>query len=115
MRGLAYCPSPSVLKTVCQYRTTQPVTLSPLSVTAVNIDAEPDGRSVIRMRIKCNPQMDWSQTDLTRLSLYLSGDAPVTHALHLALTKRLASLYLRLPNSVERIHRGALFPGRICQ
>lgn len=51
-------------KTVCQYRTTQPVTLNPLSVAAVNIDAEPDGRSVIRMRIKCNPQMDWSQTDL---------------------------------------------------
>jgi len=99
-------------KTVCQYRTTQPVTLSPLSVTAVNIDAEPDGRSVIRMRIKCNPQMDWSQTDLTRLSLYLSGDAPVTHALHLALTKRLASLYLRLPNSVERIRlEGYFSPG----
>ncbi len=99
-------------KTVCQYRTTQPVTLSPLSVTAVNIDAEPDGRSVIRMRIKCNPQMDWSQTDLTRLSLYLSGDASVTHALHLALTKRLASLYLRLPNSVERIRLKSYFsPG----
>lgn len=99
-------------KTVCQYRTTQPVTLNPLSVTAVNIDAEPDGRSVIRMRIKCNPQMDWSQTDLTRLSFYLSGDAPVTHALHLALTKRLASLYLRLPKSVERIRLDGYFsPG----
>ena len=99
-------------KTVCQYRTTQPVTLNPLSVAAVNIDAEPDGRSVIRMRIKCNPQMDWSQTDLTRLSLYLSGDAPVTHALQLALTKRLASLYLRLPNSVERIRLEGFFsPG----
>ena len=99
-------------KTVCQYRTTQPVTLNPLSVTVVNIDAEPDGRSAIRMRIKCNPQMDWSQTDLTRLSLYLSGDAPVTHALHLALTKRLASLYLRLPNSVERIRlEGYFSPG----
>jgi type VI secretion system protein ImpG len=98
-------------KTVCQYRTTQPVTLNPLSVTAVNIDAEPDGRSVIRMRIKCNPQMDWSQTDLTRLSFYLSGDAPVTHALHLALTKRLA-LYLRLPKSVERIRLDGYFsPG----
>lgn len=99
-------------KTVCQYRTTQPVTFNPLSVAAVNIDAEPDGRSVIRLQIKCNPQMDWSQTDLTRLSLYLSGDAPVTHALHLALTKRLASLYLRLPNSVERIRLEGFFsPG----
>ncbi len=78
----------------------------------MNIDAEPDGRSVIRMRIKCNPQMDWSQTDLTRLSFYLSGDAPVTHALHLALTKRLASLYLRLPKSVERIRLDGYFsPG----
>ena len=60
-------------KTVCQYRTTQPVTLNPLSVAAVNIDAEPDGRSVIRMRIKCNPQMDWSQTDLTSVSAFTSA------------------------------------------
>lgn len=99
-------------KTVCQYRTTQPVALNPLRITAVNLDAEPDGRSVIRIRFTCNPQMDWSQTDVKNLSLYLCGDAPVTHALHLALTKRQASLHLRLPGNSERIRLDGYFsPG----
>ena len=99
-------------KTVCQYRTVQPVTLNPLRVAAVNMAAEPDGRSVIRIRIECNPQLDWAETDISHLSLYLNGDAPVTHALHLALTKRLASLHLRLPGNPDRIRLDSYFsPG----
>ncbi|WP_318367414.1 type VI secretion system baseplate subunit TssF [Enterobacter sp.] len=99
-------------KTVCQYRTVQSVTLNPIRISKAYMGAEPDGRSHLRMQISCNPKMDWSQTNLAHLSLYLCGDDPVSHALHLALTKRLSALYLRLPEHTDRIRLDGYFsPG----
>ena len=77
--------------TVCRYRTTQDVMLNPLSVSAVTMTTEPDGRSLLRMRMACSSQADWSHADLSRLSLYLGADAPVSSQLHLMLTKRQAA------------------------
>ncbi|VTP69017.1 Uncharacterized protein conserved in bacteria [Leclercia adecarboxylata] len=57
--------------TVCRYRTTRDVTLNPVAVSAVTMTAEPDGRSVLRVRFSCSGQADWQQTDLTRLPIYL--------------------------------------------
>ncbi|MCS5881224.1 type VI secretion system baseplate subunit TssF [Klebsiella variicola subsp. variicola] len=41
--------------------------------------AEPDGRSVLRLRFTCSELADWSQTDLRRLPLYL-GKTPLPAA-----------------------------------
>ncbi|MBW5827632.1 type VI secretion system baseplate subunit TssF, partial [Yersinia kristensenii] len=98
--------------TVCQYRTTRDMVLNPLAVSTVVMATEPDGRSVLRLRLACSPQADWSQVDLRRLCFYLAGDAPVSNALHLALTRRQAALYLRLPNQADRIKLDGWFsPG----
>jgi type VI secretion system protein ImpG len=99
-------------QTVCQYRTTRDMPLNPLKLTRVSMETEPDGRSLLRLRIACNPQTDWKQCDLRRLAFYLTGEAPVSNALHLALTRRQAGLYLRLPGQTDRIAiDGGFSPG----
>lgn len=86
--------------------------LNPLSVSAVTMTTEPDGRSLLRMRMACSSQADWSHADLSRLSLYLGADAPVSSQLHLMLTKRQAALYMRLPGQTDRIRLDGYFsPG----
>ncbi len=102
--GLEVYSRPVGIKnTVCRYRTTRSMMLNPLTVQNVTLTAEPDGRSKLITRFACAPQIDWAQTDLKRLCLYLADDAPVSSSLHLWLTKRLDALYLRLPGSGERI------------
>lgn len=90
-------------RTVCQYRTTRDMALNPLRLIRVAVETEPDGRSRLRLRLACNPQADWRQCDLRRLAFYLAGEEPVSNALHLALNRRQAALYLRLPEQSERI------------
>ncbi|KEY58907.1 type VI secretion system baseplate subunit TssF [Serratia sp. DD3] len=81
-------------KTQCRYRTTQDLTLQPVSLSKVELLTEPDGRSAIRLRFVCSDLTDWTTVDLSQLRFYLNGDAPLTCALHLALTKRQASMSL---------------------
>ncbi|WP_455916874.1 type VI secretion system baseplate subunit TssF [Pantoea agglomerans] len=98
--------------TVCRYRTTRDMMLNPLSISGVTMATEPDGRSRLAIRFTCSGQADWSQADLGRLSLYLAADAPVSSQLHMMLTHRLASLYMRLPGQADRIRLDGWFsPG----
>ncbi|KAB8313492.1 type VI secretion system baseplate subunit TssF [Erwinia endophytica] len=98
--------------TVCRYRTTRDMMLSPLSVSGVSMTTEPDGRSRLVMRFACSEQADWSQGSLRRLSLYLAAEAPVSSHLHLMLTRRQAAMYLRLPGQADRIRLDGYFsPG----
>ena len=98
--------------TVCRYRTTRDLTLNPLAIEEAVMTAEPDGRSVLRLRFTCSELADWSQTDLRRLPLYLGEDAVTGSALHQWLTRRQAALYLRLPGQTERISLDGYFsPG----
>lgn len=98
--------------TVCRYRTTREMMLNPLSVSGVTILTEPDGRSMLRLRLACSGQADWSQADLSRLSFYLGAEAPVSSQLHLMLTRRQAALYMRLPGQTDRIKlEGRFTPG----
>ena len=90
-------------KTVCRYRTTRALPLNPVKLTTVNLATEPDGRSIIRLKFQCSEMIDWSQTSLNCLSLYLAGDIPTTYALHLALTKQVAATWLKLPSTSDRI------------
>ncbi|MCD7087262.1 type VI secretion system baseplate subunit TssF [Klebsiella quasipneumoniae] len=98
--------------TVCRYRTTRHLTLNPLAIEEAVMTAEPDGRSVLRLRFTCSELADWSQTDLRRLPLYLGEDAVTGSALHLWLTRRQAAMYLRLPGQAERVSLDGYFsPG----
>ncbi|WP_422732277.1 type VI secretion system baseplate subunit TssF [Leclercia pneumoniae] len=98
--------------TVCRYRTTRDLVLNPLVVSDVVMTTEPDGRSVLRLRFTCSGQADWSQVDLRRLPMYLGEEVVTGSALHLWLTKRQASLYLRLPGQTDRIALDGYFsPG----
>ncbi|WP_312686891.1 type VI secretion system baseplate subunit TssF [Kosakonia sp.] len=98
--------------TVCRYRTTRAIPLNPLTVEKVSMTTEPDGRSLLRISFACSMQTDWSQTNLSRLCLYLAAETPVSSILHLMMTKRQAALYLRLPGQTERIRLdGGFSPG----
>lgn len=90
-------------KTVCHYRTTQDLTINPMTIGTVKLATEPNGHSVIRLKFICSEIINWSEVNLHKLSLYLSGDIPTTNALHLALTKQVAHTYLKLPQSKDRI------------
>ncbi|TDB45353.1 type VI secretion system baseplate subunit TssF [Photorhabdus khanii] len=89
-------------QTRCRYTTTQAVQLLPMVLTDAALKAEPDGRSVIRLRFECGTLVDWRQIDLSRLPLYLSADSPLACALHRALTLQTQQLYLRLPGQPDR-------------
>ncbi|WP_324723660.1 type VI secretion system baseplate subunit TssF [Lelliottia sp. JS-SCA-14] len=98
--------------TVCRYRTTREMMLNPLSVSGVTMSTEPDGRSMLRLRLACSGQADWSQAELSRLSFYLGAEAPISSQLHLMLTRRQAALYMRLPGQTDRIKlEGRFTPG----
>lgn len=94
--------------TRCRYTTTQDLQLLPLTVDSVQLDHEPDGRSLLRLRFACGAKCDWTEIDLSRLPLYLDADAPLASALHLALTLNTQALYVRLPQQTDR----QLFEGR---
>ncbi|QUG74116.1 type VI secretion system baseplate subunit TssF [Erwinia sp. E602] len=98
--------------TVCRYRTTREMRLNPLIVSGVTMTTEPDGRSLLRLRLACSGQADWSHADLSQLNFYLAADAPVSSQLHQMLTRRQAALYLRLPGQTERVRlEGRFTPG----
>lgn len=89
-------------RTRCRYTTTQNLTLQPLALTSLQLDHEPDGRSLLRFRFARGAMMHWSQIDLSRLPLYLNADAPLAGALHQALTLNTQAMYVRLPKQLDR-------------
>ena len=95
----------------CRYRTTQPLTLRPLELVQAGVYQEPDGMNAIRLRFTCGQTADWRQVDLSRLPLYLNGDAPLASLLHLFLTRRTAQWYVRLPGNIDRQPLSGRFRG----
>ncbi|MDR0243578.1 MAG: type VI secretion system baseplate subunit TssF [Burkholderia sp.] len=81
----------------CLYRTTQPVSVQPLSLTHAGPAVREDGRSVIRLGFELSPSANRSRLDLSRLSLYLNADLPIASAMHLALTRHVDSIWWRNP------------------
>jgi type VI secretion system protein ImpG len=85
-------------KTVqCLYRTTQPVTLQPLSITHAGPAVRHDGRSIIRLGFELDQSARRKETDLSRLRLHLSADLPTAFAMHLALTREVDAIHWRIP------------------
>ncbi|MET3449108.1 type VI secretion system baseplate subunit TssF [Ralstonia sp. 1138] len=88
----------STPKTVqCLYRTTQAVTLQPVSITHAGPTVRHDGRSVIRLGFMLQASARRTETDLSRLRLYLNADLPTAFAMHLALTRQVDSIDWRIP------------------
>ena len=96
-------------RTRCRYTTTQSLTLLPLTLSRAGVSTEPDGRSCINLRFECSPLVDWREVDLSRISLYLNGDAPLAFALHEALTLNVAKTGIRLPGDTDRMPLDARF------
>ncbi|HWT67769.1 MAG TPA: type VI secretion system baseplate subunit TssF [Pseudomonas sp.] len=86
----------------CRYTTTQDLMLQPLAMETVQVDQEPNGRSLLRLRFACGAKCDWNEIDLSRLPLYLNADAPLASALHQALTLNTEAMYVRLPGDSQR-------------
>lgn len=89
-------------QTRCRYSTTQALTVQPLALQSVRLGQQADGRSLLRLRFTCGALTDWSQIDLSRLSLYLNADAALASTLHQALTLNTHALYVRLPDQPGR-------------
>ena len=98
-------------QTVCEYRTTRAIPLNPLRLTRVVMETEPDGRSRLRLKLQCHPQTDWPRCDLRQLAFYLADEVPVSNALHLALTRRLAAIYIRFGQNDRIRLPGSFSPG----
>ncbi|MET3449707.1 type VI secretion system baseplate subunit TssF [Ralstonia sp. 1138] len=81
----------------CLYRTTQDVTLQPLSVTHAGPTVRHDGRSVIRLGFALQHSARRQETDLSKLRVYLNAELPTAFALHLALTRQVDSIAWRIP------------------
>lgn len=81
----------------CLYRTTQAVTLQPLGVTHAGPAVRHDGRSVIRLGFELHHSARREETDLSRLRLHLNADLPVAFSMHLALTRQVDTILLRIP------------------
>jgi type VI secretion system protein ImpG len=88
--------------TRCTYTTTQDLTLRPLTLDAVRLSHELDGRSVIHLSFSCPTSTDWAQLDLSAIPLYLNANVSVANALHQALTLNAQTLYVRLSGQPER-------------
>ncbi|MGF6817824.1 type VI secretion system protein ImpG [Paraburkholderia atlantica] len=81
----------------CLYRTTQPVTLQPLSITHAGPTVRHDGRSIVRLGFELDQSARRKETDLSRMRLYLNADLPTAFAMHLALTREVDAIHWRIP------------------
>ena len=80
----------------CLYRTTQPVTLQPISLTEAMPAVRHDGRSVIRLRFDVDHSARRESLDLSTIRLYLNADLPVATAMHMALTRQVKAVTWRI-------------------
>ncbi|MEM5310278.1 type VI secretion system baseplate subunit TssF [Paraburkholderia sp. JHI869] len=85
----------------CVYRTTQGVDLYPLALTEAGAYAREDGRSVIRLRLAFQSQIERERLQVPRLRLYLNADRPVALALYAALTAKPVAMQIRVPGWPE--------------
>ncbi|MFM0717643.1 type VI secretion system baseplate subunit TssF [Paraburkholderia strydomiana] len=83
--------------TRCTYRTTWPVDLLPLHLKSASPGMRADGRSTIRLTFHIEAQSRQNTLSVPHLRLYLNADRPVAMALHLALTRHVDDILLRLP------------------
>lgn len=81
----------------CEYRTTQPVALHPIRITHAAPAVRQDGRSIVRLGFSIDTAALRSETDLSRLRLFLNADLPTAFSVHLALTRHVDTVLCRIP------------------
>ena len=91
---------------LCTYRTTQSVQLLPITLSEASAINLPDGRSAIRLRFAISPEARLEAMAIPCLRLYLNADRPVASALHLALTRQVKQMGMR----ISGVRDGALQP-----
>ena len=90
----------------CIYRTTQAVQLLPITLSAAGAISLADGRSALRLRFNIATGVRRAMLAAPHLRLYLHADRPVALALHLALTRQVKHMQIRIPG----VRDGALHP-----
>ncbi|MDF7669690.1 type VI secretion system baseplate subunit TssF [Orbaceae bacterium ESL0721] len=90
--------------TMCQYRTTQSVTIRPIKISSANLAFHQDGRSIIKVRLSFTEFADFEQIDLSPLRLYLNAEGPIASSLHYALTQQVKSIHIRYSTDPENRH-----------
>lgn len=83
----------------CPYRTTDELTLHPLTLNSVSTQFHPDGHQVLSLRFSLNQYADPSQVNLHELPLYINGDRPLQSMLYQALTHHVSRITVRLPQT----------------
>ncbi|QLK60360.1 type VI secretion system baseplate subunit TssF [Enterobacteriaceae bacterium Kacie_13] len=83
----------------CPYRTTDELTLHPLTLNGVSAQFHPDGHQVLSLRFSLSQYADPSQVNLHALPLYINGDRPLQSMLYQALTHHVSRITVRLPQT----------------
>ncbi|MBU9812621.1 type VI secretion system baseplate subunit TssF [Rahnella sp. SL6] len=83
----------------CPYRTTDELTLHPLTLNGVSAQFHPDGHQVLSLRFSLSQYADPSQINLQALPLYINGDRPLQSMLYQALTHHVSRITVRLPQT----------------
>ncbi|MXF28900.1 type VI secretion system baseplate subunit TssF, partial [Escherichia coli] len=67
----------------------------PLHLADARLHTESDGRSAIRLCFECTEKVDWSKAGIDKVAIFFNAEAPVSAALHLAMTRRVHAMYAR--------------------
>jgi type VI secretion system protein ImpG len=83
--------------TQCIFRTTSQVDLYPLDLTEAEATTREDGRSVLRIRLRIQPQAQRQMLKIERLRIFLHADRPLALTLYAALTAVPIGYQIRIP------------------
>lgn len=93
--------SPAVAGAPCRFRVSYPVTLWPLQVAAARVDSPnavgpvPGAVSVVRVQLRCFPNVKLRELPLDRLRFFLQGESQVVFPLYELLLNDVVAVRLR--------------------
>ncbi|MBN1129731.1 MAG: type VI secretion system baseplate subunit TssF [Chitinispirillaceae bacterium] len=76
---------------ICTFITTQPLSVSPISLIAVEKQVSSRGKGSLTLRFRLEQGISWPKVTLEPLRLYLHAEMPVALALHELLTRHVVS------------------------
>ncbi|ATA18924.1 type VI secretion system protein ImpG [Gibbsiella quercinecans] len=83
----------------CPFRTTDVLTLHPLSMGNVTASFHPDGHQIITLLFSLSPYADPGQVNLSAIPLYIHGERPLQSLMYHTLTHHIAAITVRLPQT----------------
>ncbi len=85
--------------TICCFRTTQDVPISPLTLAEVRITTDTRGKSTLHLRFRRQQTVPWESITSPSLRVYLHAEMPIALLLHEFLTRRLTEARLTTPDA----------------